>query len=266
MFALVKSQRSDERVVGVWERMSSKLLAYAASGRRELGLKDNSKRTRRFAEAGWKARQTGDLFFSAQLLGFACGGALGSACGASHALLMCAGGGVGFVVPDLFLARAQKARRERIRHSVPDMVDLLAICVGAGLGLDQALLRVGEELRVSHPALTEELERLSLERQAGTPRVDAWRALAERTKLEELVAFTCMLTESDRFGTPILKALGEFSDEIRTKRKQSAEEAAAKTKVKIIFPLVLCIFPCIFIVLLVPALLSMGTSFGLFTR
>ena len=142
------------------------------------------------------------------------------------------------------------------------MVDLLVICVGAGLGLDQALLRVGDDLHLSHPEITEELGRLSLERQAGTPRLEAWQALAQRAQVEELYSFTNMLAETDRFGSPITKALSDFAEDLRTKRKQRAEEAAAKTKVKIIFPLVLCIFPCIFVVLLLPALLQLIRNFS----
>ncbi len=262
MFALVKSHRPDERAVSRSERASAAFLAYAGTARRKLGITKNARRTRRFAEAGWRSAYITDLFFALQLLGLLGGGVLGSVCPGSPLFFTFAGAIAGFIAPDLVLARAQKARREHIRRSVPDMVDLLVVCVGAGLGLDQALLRVGEELRISHPALTEELERVSLERQAGSPRLDAWKALADRTKLDELVAFTSMLTETDRFGTPILKALIEFSEEVRLKRRQGAEEAAAKTKVKIIFPLVLCIFPCLFIVLLAPALLSMAKSFA----
>jgi tight adherence protein C len=142
------------------------------------------------------------------------------------------------------------------------MVDLLVVCVSAGLGLDQALMRVGEELGISHPEITEELGRLALERKAGASRIETWGALAERTRIEELSSFVNMLTETDRFGTPIVKALTEFSEQVRAKRRQRAEEAAAKTKVKIIFPLVVCIFPCIFIVLLAPALLSIVQGFS----
>ena len=159
---------------------------------------------------------------------------------------------------DLWLASQQRRRRNRIRRSVPDMIDLIVICVGAGLGLDQALLRVSEDLSLSHPEITEELERVMLERRAGASRVDAWRALAERTRIEDLAAFVSMLSETDRFGSPIMKALSDFSEELRTKRRQHAEEAAAKTKV--IFPLVICISPCIFIVLLVPAIVGIMHS------
>jgi tight adherence protein C len=97
---------------------------------------------------------------------------------------------------------------------------------------------------------------VNLEQRAGKPRLEAWQALADRTEVEEFQSFVSMLTQTDRFGTPIIKTLSRFAEDLRTQRRQRAEEAAAKTKIKIIFPLVLCIFPCIFIVLLAPAVLS----------
>jgi len=136
------------------------------------------------------------------------------------------------------------------------------ICVDAGLGLDQALLRIGEELSASHPDIAEEFVQVNLEQRAGRPRLEAWKNLADRSEIEEFTSFVSMLSQTDRFGTPIIRALSRFSEDIRSKRRQRAEEAAAKTKIKIIFPLVLCIFPCIFIVLLAPALLSISSGLG----
>jgi tight adherence protein C len=167
---------------------------------------------------------------------------------------------VGYMMPDMWLKRKTKARQKKIRRSLPDAIDLLVICVDAGLGLDQALLRVGEELVVSHPEINEEFLQVNLEQRAGKSRLDAWQSLAERTQVEELSNFVNMLVQTDRFGTPILKALTRFSEDLRMGRRQHAEQAAAKTKIKIIFPLVFCIFPCLFIVLLVPALLSITTG------
>jgi len=126
--------------------------------------------------------------------------------------------------------------------------------------LDQALLRVGEELAISHPDIQAEFAQVNREQRAGVPRLEAWKNLAERTQIEEFTAFVSMLTQTDRFGTPIIRALSRFSEDIRLKRRQRAEEAAAKTKIKIIFPLVLCIFPCIFIVLLAPAILNIASG------
>ena len=164
------------------------------------------------------------------------------------------------MVPDFWLTMQQTKRKERIRRSMPDAMDLLVICVDAGLGLDQAILRVGAELGISHKDISQEFAQVNLAQRAGQSRLDAWQTLADRTKIEELQQFTSMLAQTDRFGTPLTKALNRFSEDLRLKRRQKAEEAAVKTKIKIIFPLVLCIFPCIFIVLLAPALLVVASG------
>jgi tight adherence protein C len=132
--------------------------------------------------------------------------------------------------------------------------------VEAGLGLDQAMLRVGQELHLSHPDIHYEFMQVNLEQLAGKPRLEAWKSAADRTQIPEFSLFVSMLTQADRFGTPIVRALSRFGDEIRLKRKQRAEEMAAKTKIKILFPLVLFIFPCIFIVLLAPAILNIARN------
>ena len=153
----------------------------------------------------------------------------------------------------MVLTRLITRRREKIRLGIPDAIDLLVICVDAGLGMDQAMLRVGQELGTSHPEIYEEFLQISREQRAGKLRIDAWRAMADRSRLAEMDSFVNMLMQTERFGTPIARALSNFGDTIRQKRRQLAEEMAAKTTVKIIFPLVLCIFPSMFIVLLGPA-------------
>ncbi len=165
-----------------------------------------------------------------------------------------------YLVPDMWLKTKIRKRRERIRKSLPDALDLLVICVEAGLGLDQAMLRVGQELIISHPDIHQEFMQVNLEQLAGKPRLEAWKSAADRTKIPEFSLFVSMLTQADRFGTPIVRALSRFGDEIRLKRRQRAEEMAAKTKIKILFPLVLFIFPCIFIVLLAPAVLNIAKN------
>ncbi len=262
MFALVKSSRQDTRKIPVTERITGVLAGQTHKARTRMGIGQSQKMGKRFLEAGLRGPYVADMFFLVQVLGLVCGGVAGSFIPVNTIFWTLAVGVVGYMAPDVWLATKQKERRSRIRPSIPDMVDLLVVCVGAGLGLDQALIRVSEELSLSHPELTEELERVTLERRAGASRLDAWRALAERTGIEELSSFVNMLSETDRFGTPIIKALSDFSEEVRTKRRQQAEEAAAKTKIKIIFPLVICIFPCIFIVLVVPAVLSFIRGFS----
>ena len=133
-----------------------------------------------------------------------------------------------YFAPDMWLKRVTKKRREQIRLGLPDAVDLMVVCMNAGLGLDQALLRTGEELGTSHPVLAEELTQINLEQRAGKPRVDAWRDMADRTQLESVKGFASMLGQADRFGTPISKALSIFADGLRKQRSQQAEEIAAR--------------------------------------
>jgi tight adherence protein C len=164
------------------------------------------------------------------------------------------------MAPDFWLAHAVNRRRDRIRLSLPDGLDLLAICMEAGLGLDQAVVRIGYELRVSHPELSQELLQDNFEQRAGAPRLQAWKSLAERVDVESVRSFVAMLIQTDRFGTPISKSLGNFSDALRTQRRQQAEEKAAKTTIKLVIPLVLFIFPSIFIVTVGPAVITIMRS------
>jgi tight adherence protein C len=169
--------------------------------------------------------------------------------------------GLGFFAPDFWLSWAIKKRRDRIRLSLPDGLDFLAICLEAGLGLDQGIIRLGQELRVSHPALAEELLQINFEQRAGVPRITAWKGFADRVDLESARSFVAMLIQTDRFGTPISKSLGAFSDALRIQRRQKAEELAAKTTIKLLFPLALFIAPSMGIVLLGPAFLSLIKGF-----
>ena len=236
-----------------------KIILFAQSLRGKLGMSESSKVRRRLTAAGMRKANSADMFYAAQLslpvLGVIGGYFL------PGGFWMMALGVVGFMAPDMWLTRQINKRKKKIRRSLPDALDLLVICVEAGLGLDQALLRVGEELVISHAEIAEELTLVNLEQRAGKPRLEAWQALADRTEVEEFSQFVSMLTQTDRFGTPIIKTLSRFAEDLRMQRRQHAEEAAAKTKIKIIFPLVLCIFPCIFIVLLAPAVLSIINGF-----
>jgi len=169
--------------------------------------------------------------------------------------------GVGFFLPDLWLNWAINKRIDNIRLSLPDGLDFLAICLEAGLGLDQGIVRLGQELKVSHPALSEELLQINFEQRAGVPRITAWKSFSDRVNLESVRSFTAMLIQTDRFGTPISKSLGTFSDSLRTQRRQKAEELAAKTTIKLLFPLALFIAPSMGIVLLGPAFISLVKNF-----
>jgi tight adherence protein C len=156
--------------------------------------------------------------------------------------------GVGYVLPGMVLARMAKRRQHRIRLGLPDVLDLLVVCVEAGLGLDQALLRVSEELAFAHPDLSDELRLINLELRAGKARADALHNLAARTALDDVSSLVTMLVQTDKFGTSVAQSLRVHADSLRTKRRQRAEEAAAKTGAKMVFPLVLCIFPAIWVV------------------
>ncbi len=164
-----------------------------------------------------------------------------------------AGAALGYLLPGMALGRLAGKRQHRIRLSLADALDLLVVSVEAGLGLDQALQRVGEELAQAHRELSDELRLINLELRAGKPRAEALRNLADRTGVDDLSSLAAMLIQTDKFGTSVAKSLRVHSETLRTKRRQRAEEAAAKTGVKMVFPLVFCIFPSIWVVTIGPA-------------
>ncbi|MFL6280223.1 MAG: type II secretion system F family protein [Vicinamibacterales bacterium] len=170
-----------------------------------------------------------------------------------------AGLGAGYVLPGMALARLAKRRAHKIRLSLADALDLLVVSVEAGLGLDQALSRVASELAFAYPQLSEELKLINLELRAGKPRAEALRNLADRTGVDDLSSLVTMLIQTDKFGTSVAQSLRVYSDTLRTKRRQRAEEAAAKTGVKMVFPLVFCIFPAIWVVTIGPAAIRFMT-------
>jgi tight adherence protein C len=169
--------------------------------------------------------------------------------------------GIGFLLPDMWLGRRIKARQSRIRLGLPDVLDLLVVCIEAGLSLDQATVRTTEELRTAHPAICDELGIVVLEQRAGRPRSDAWRQLADRTDVDSVRNLVSVLVQSEQLGTSVAKTLRVHSDALRTQRRQKVEEQAAKTTIKLVFPLVFFIFPSLFVVTLGPALISMSESF-----
>jgi tight adherence protein C len=175
-------------------------------------------------------------------------------------LMLALGGlGIGYVLPAMVLARMAKRRSHRIRLSLADALDLMVVSVEAGLGLDQALTRVGTELAFAYPDLSDELKLVNLELRAGKARPEALRNLAERTGVDDLSSLVTMLIQTDKFGTSVAQSLRVFSETLRTKRRQRAEEAAAKTGVKMVFPLVFCIFPAIWVVTIGPAAIKFVT-------
>lgn len=168
---------------------------------------------------------------------------------------------IGFRFPDMKLRSMAKKRSEEVTYSLPDSLDLLSVCIEAGLGLDSALARVAKEQQLSAPILSYEFTRVTKDILAGVPRTDAFRNLIKRNGSVELRSFVSLLIQSDKLGTSISQSLKVYSDALRTKRRQKAEELAAKAGVKMSLPLVLFILPATFIVIMAPAVLKMVEIF-----
>jgi tight adherence protein C len=215
----------------------------------------------RLVQSGYRRSEAVTIFFGIRVML-----ALGLFLLMSSSILMrpnislaLAGMGFGYIAPGMVLARLAKRRAHRIRLSLADALDLLVVSVEAGLGLDQALTRVGDELAFAYADLSDELRLVNLELRAGKPRSEALRNLAERTGVDDLNSLVTMLIQTDKFGTSVAQSLRVYSETLRTKRRQRAEEAAAKTGVKMVFPLVFCIFPAIWVVTIGPAAIKFVT-------
>jgi tight adherence protein C len=233
-------------VVGALKRLGEK----APRSPRELG----SLRLR-LVQAGFRRDEALTIFFGIRVA-FALGMfvVLSSPWIGRPNLFMALGGaGLGYLLPGMVLARLAKRRQHRIRLSLADALDLMVVSVEAGLGLDQAIARVAQELAFAYPDLADELRLINLELRAGKARTEALRNLADRTGVDDLSALATMLIQTDKFGTSVAQSLRVQSETLRTKRRQRAEEAAAKTGVKMVFPLVFCIFPAIWVVTIGPA-------------
>lgn len=164
---------------------------------------------------------------------------------------------VGYLLPEFWLVWRIRVRQRHMQRGLPDALDLLVICVEAGLGLDQAILRVSQELHITHPQLSSELQFVNLEMRVGKTRLEALRELARRTGLEDIKSLVAMLIQTDRFGTSVAQSLRVHADDLRVKRRQRAEERGAKTSVKMVPALVFFIFPALMVVILGPAVLTL---------
>jgi tight adherence protein C len=171
-------------------------------------------------------------------------------------------GTIGWIGPTFFVRGRLKARQKELQLALPDMLDMLVVCVEAGLGLNQALVRVSDEIDHVSTVMSEQLAMVNLEMRAGTPRDEALKNFAERTGLVDIRSLVSMLVQTDRFGTSVADALRVHSETMRTKRRQRAEEAAAKTTIKLVFPLVLFVFPAMFVVVLGPSALAIFRTFS----
>jgi tight adherence protein C len=222
----------------------------------------------RLARAGYRNEHAVKIFYGSKVLCplilCAIAGVSGLAnVGPFFVYLMALGGG--FLAPDFWLGRMISKRQKRITRGLPDVLDLLVICMEAGLSLDQATARSAQELALSQPELCDEFGVVVLEQRAGRARSEAWKHMAERTGVESLKNLVSMLVQTEQFGTSVAKMLRVHSDTLRTQRVQMIEELAAKTSVKLVFPLVLFIFPALFLVTLGPAAIVMMDSFGTLT-
>ena len=184
------------------------------------------------------------------------GGKIAGVTNRSLFLMGFSSGIIGFLLPDFVLRRKTLKRQEEITDSLPDGLDLLVVCVEAGLGLNAAFVRITEEFRLSSPALSEEFDVVNREMVAGKPRQEALRALSLRTGVEEVKSLVAMLIQTEKLGTSLAQSLRVHSDSLRMRRRQKAEEAAAKTTIKLVFPLVFLMFPALFIVILGPGILQ----------
>lgn len=246
--------------------------AVSPAGRLSLpkeGWEDSPMR-QRFMHAGYRREQAPVAFFAAKtLLTFVLPLGFMLATGMSRvpltfntALVAIVGlAAIGYYLPNVYLRWRIANRQREVFEAFPDAIDLMTVAVEAGLGLDAAIARVGEEMGVKSGVVEEELRLVGLELRAGASRDQALRNLALRTGVDEVDLFVAMLVQSDRFGTSMADSLRVHSDSLRTKRRLRAEEAAAKIPLKLLFPLILCIFPSIMIVLLGPAVISIYRVF-----
>jgi tight adherence protein C len=254
-----RSKQKKEAMAAVLEKATRPLAATVTGNAEEM-----DKLRIRLLHAGFRREQAPVVFKGLQLIlgttGLALGGLGGLLYeGLSNGMMMKAiiAGGIGFYAPVLLLAFCGSKRKEAIFLGLPDALDLMVVCVEAGLGLDQAMRKVGEEMEKSHKVIAEEYKIANQQLQFGRPRSEVLQALGQRSGVEDLQQLASILIQADKFGSSVGQALRVQSDAMRVHRRQLAEEKAAKTAVKMIFPLVLFIFPGIFVVLVGPAAITM---------
>jgi tight adherence protein C len=183
----------------------------------------------------------------------------------SSSMLLAVGGALtGYLIPTFWLRRQAELRKTEIFHSLPDVLDLLTVCVEAGLSLDAALIKTAENFQHKDNPLIKEINTVTREIRVGKPRSEALKGLAERTMVDDIKSFVSMLVQTEKFGTSLGKTLRTYSDSLRMKRKQIAEEQAAKTAIKMLFPLTFFVFPALMIVILTPAFFKLSDVFSKF--
>jgi tight adherence protein C len=226
--------------------------------------KDLGRLQRRLATAGFHGFTPALIYSLAQVIGAATGFVvLFFVFGFRSGWLFGIGGAIfGYLLPGYYVARRIRLRKKQIQNGLPDALDLLIVSLEAGLSLDQAILKCAEELTIAYPALAEEFQLINTETRAGKPRVEALKNFSKRAAVDDVRALVAMLVQTERFGTSIAQALRTHAEESRIKRRQRAEEAAAKLSVKLIFPLVFFLLPAFFVVAVGPGVIKFVELFG----
>jgi tight adherence protein C len=239
------------------ERFLMRLAGFLPSAAGEESIRDG------LSEAGYRAPNAVAVFLGAKILLAAAFpliflsimATMGNPFGGQKLVVAIGLGVLGFYLPTLWLWDQANKRKLEIQHALPDSLDLMVVCVEAGLGLDAAMVKVASEVQLASPSLSGELKLVNQEMRAGAARIDALRNLARRTGVQDIQSLVAVLVQADRLGTSVATALRAQSDSLRIRRRQRAEEQAHKTGVKMVFPLVLCIFPGLLVILLAPAML-----------
>jgi tight adherence protein C len=209
----------------------------------------------RLTAAGYRSQNAPGIFAASQIVSAVVAGVLVLILSGNLAIALLSMI-AGFLLPDLWLTRQVKRRAHVIQNGLADVLDLLIVCLESGCSLDQAVLKSGEELAIAYRPLGDELALVANEIRAGTPRSEAFTHFAERTRLDDVRSLVTMLVQTDRYGTSIANALRMHADLFRTRRRQRAEENAARASVKLVFPLVFCLFPAFYLITLGPAILQ----------
>jgi tight adherence protein C len=219
--------------------------------------KEMSKLRRRMTAAGYRGLTATIIYAAAELiLPFVVGGMALVTFGVTRWYIAFFAAAFGYMAPSLWLGHQTTKRQKQIRNGLPDALDLMIVCIEAGSGIDQAIVKTSDELDISHPALAEELRLVTTEIRAGKPRLEAFKNFASRTRVDDVRQLVAMLIQTDKFGTSVAQALRTHAEVSRTKRRQAAEERAAKIGVKLVFPLVFCLFPALYVAILGPAVVD----------
>lgn len=223
----------------------------------------------KLTQAGYRSRQAPTVFLASKsavlVLGIIIGVGMGISMGLTVQATLAAclfTGGMGFIAPGVWLGSVTSGRQNKVRRGLPDVLDLLVVSVESGLALDAAIKRVGEEMAIVHPELSEEFRVATMESQMGIPRSEAMENMTTRVGIEELRSLVSVIAQAERFGTSVAKALRNQGEAMRTKRRQKAEEKAQQTAVKLMIPLVLFIFPAMGVVLAGPAAINLMSAFS----